>query len=202
TEGGRVAEIDVAMQRFGMAWGPFLAMDEAGLDVLRASLRGLKAVYGPEFTPPALIKRLTKRGWLGRKSGAGFYVHGDRELRVHAEALPRPAKRAQVQDGVVRLVARFVNAAFAAVGLQLNDAGLVALTPWRSVCRFAPAVHSTSSLHRCNWLTPPPLLSAEWRSTNSITAIWMPSAKAKCSLPARACKARPVTLQSSGLAES
>jgi 3-hydroxyacyl-CoA dehydrogenase/enoyl-CoA hydratase/3-hydroxybutyryl-CoA epimerase len=134
TEGGQIAEIDAGMQRFGFAWGPFAALDAVGLDVVRASLRGLKVVYGADLVPPALIKRLTKRGWLGRKTGAGFYVHNHGELRVHAEALPRPSKHGGPQDAVTRLVVRLVNAAFGALGLQLADAdsidGLLVAAGW------------------------------------------------------------------------
>lgn len=134
TEGARIAEIDAAMERFGFAWGPFAAMDEVGLDVVRANLRGLKVVYGADLVPPALIKRLTKRGWLGCKSGAGFYVYDRGERRAHSEALPRPPKQAPPTDGVTRLVARLVNAAYGAVSLQMSDDatidGLIVAAGW------------------------------------------------------------------------
>jgi 3-hydroxyacyl-CoA dehydrogenase/enoyl-CoA hydratase/3-hydroxybutyryl-CoA epimerase len=134
TEGGGIGEIDAAVRRFGLAWGPFAALDEIGLDVVRASLRGLKGVYGADLEPPALLKRLTKRGWLGRKSGAGFYVYERGERRIHADALPEPSNRGGPQDAVTRLVARLVNAAFAALDLRLTDAatidGLLVAAGW------------------------------------------------------------------------
>jgi 3-hydroxyacyl-CoA dehydrogenase/enoyl-CoA hydratase/3-hydroxybutyryl-CoA epimerase len=134
TEGGQIAEIDAGMQRFGFTWGPFAALDEVGLDVVRASLRGLKVVYGSDLMPPALIKRLIKRGWLGRKTGAGFYIHHRGKLRVNAEALPPPSNEGGPQDAVTRLVVRLVNAAYGAVGLQLTDAdtidGLLVAAGW------------------------------------------------------------------------
>lgn len=133
TEGVRIEQIDAGIERFGMAWGPFRALDEIGLDVARASLRGMKAAYGPEMSPPALLKRATRSGWLGRKSGAGFYHYASGAPAVHVEALPPPA-RAVPQDGVNRLVARFVNAAFAAWGEQMADDatidGIVTASGW------------------------------------------------------------------------
>lgn len=121
TESAKVAQVDAAMERFGLAWGPFQALDEIGLDVVRASLRGLRAAYGCQFSPPALLKRMTRCGWFGRKSGAGFYRYGLDEPDVHVEALPRPKKRGVPQDGVNRLIARLLNAAFAVSGELLVD---------------------------------------------------------------------------------
>jgi 3-hydroxyacyl-CoA dehydrogenase/enoyl-CoA hydratase/3-hydroxybutyryl-CoA epimerase len=177
TEGARVADIDSAMQRFGFAWGPFAAMDEVGLDIVRANLRGLKVVYGDDLIPPTLIKRLTKRGWLGRKSGAGFYIYDRGERRVHSEALPRPPKRSHPSDGVMRLVARLVNAAYGALTLQMSDDatidGLIVAAGWpafrggpiqyaesRGLRRFVRQLERLANQYGERFAPSPALLSA------------------------------------------
>lgn len=175
TEGAKIAQIDAAMEKFGLVWGPFRALDEIGLDVTRASLRGMKSGYGAELSPPALLKRLTRRGWLGRKSGAGFYRYDRAEPEVHAEGLPRPRKRGGPQDGVNRLIARLLNAAFAASGEQLADEatidGIVISAGWpafrggpiqyahaRSVARVIRQLERLSKSHGERFLPCPQLL--------------------------------------------
>ena len=64
-------DIDAGM-RLGYGWaaGPFEVIDGAGVDVMA----GIFMVLG--FDPPPQIQEMLEKGWLGRKTGRGFYEYG------------------------------------------------------------------------------------------------------------------------------
>jgi 3-hydroxybutyryl-CoA dehydrogenase len=54
--------------------GPLALADLVGLDVVYAILDSLYREYGePRYAPCLEIKKRVEAGWLGRKSGRGFY---------------------------------------------------------------------------------------------------------------------------------
>ncbi len=75
-----VATIDWAMKTIGgFRMGPFELMDFIGHDVnfvvTRSVFEGLS--YDPRYRPSVTQQRLLEAGWLGRKSGRGFYDYRD-----------------------------------------------------------------------------------------------------------------------------
>lgn len=59
--------------------GPLTLADFIGLDVCLAILNVLHTELGdPKYRPCPLLKRYVDAGWLGRKSGRGFYEYGDK----------------------------------------------------------------------------------------------------------------------------
>ncbi len=59
--------------------GPLTLADFIGLDVCLAILNVLHEELGdPKYRPCPLLKRYVDAGWLGRKSGRGFYEYGDK----------------------------------------------------------------------------------------------------------------------------
>ena len=57
--------------------GPLELADLVGLDVVLAILRSLYREYGnPRYAPCMEIIKRVEAGWLGRKSGRGFYDYG------------------------------------------------------------------------------------------------------------------------------
>jgi 3-hydroxybutyryl-CoA dehydrogenase len=58
----------------GHAMGPLETLDFVGIDTV---YRGAKAMYeelhDPQYAPPPLLTRMMALGWLGRKTGKGFY---------------------------------------------------------------------------------------------------------------------------------
>jgi 3-hydroxybutyryl-CoA dehydrogenase len=72
-------DIDTGMKLgCGHPMGPLALCDFIGLDVLYAICDSLYEEFKrPEYAPPPLLKRMLVTGWLGRKSGRGFYQYGD-----------------------------------------------------------------------------------------------------------------------------
>ena len=79
-EGVATAEAVDEVFRLGMAhpMGPLTLADFIGLDVCLDIMRVLEEGMGdPKYRPCPLLVRMVDAGWLGRKSGRGFYVHGE-----------------------------------------------------------------------------------------------------------------------------
>lgn len=66
--------IDTAMTLgYGHPVGPLRLTDMIGLDIRLDSARNLQAAYGERFAPPQILENLVAQGYLGKKSGRGFY---------------------------------------------------------------------------------------------------------------------------------
>jgi 3-hydroxybutyryl-CoA dehydrogenase len=74
---GTPADIDAAMKLgCGHPMGPFELMDRVGLDVTLAILNSLHAEFRERRHAPApLLEHMVRAGYLGNKSGRGFYEH-------------------------------------------------------------------------------------------------------------------------------
>jgi len=75
-EGVASAESIDGVMKLGMnhPMGPLTLADFIGLDVCLAILRVLEEGYGdPKYRPCPLLVKMVDAGWLGRKSGRGFY---------------------------------------------------------------------------------------------------------------------------------
>ncbi|HET8645302.1 MAG TPA: 3-hydroxybutyryl-CoA dehydrogenase [Vicinamibacteria bacterium] len=77
-EGVATAEAIDQVMKLGMnhPMGPLTLADFIGLDVCLAILGVLHEGLGdPKYRPCPLLKRMVDAGWLGRKSGRGFYTY-------------------------------------------------------------------------------------------------------------------------------
>ena len=75
-----IATIDWAMTEIGgFRMGPFTLMDYIGHDVNYIVTETVfqSFFYDPRYKPSFSQKRLLEAGWLGRKSGKGFYNYGE-----------------------------------------------------------------------------------------------------------------------------
>ena len=109
-------QIDEAMTAFGFPMGPFALVDNLGFDVCREVVNILVDAYGERMQPAALWERIAAKQRYGVKSGAGFYLYGERsgqpdpELDAILKGLSGASKTA-VGFSVNRVVLPMVNEA-------------------------------------------------------------------------------------------
>ncbi|MCX7567970.1 3-hydroxyacyl-CoA dehydrogenase NAD-binding domain-containing protein [Sulfitobacter sp. F26169L] len=79
-EGATPAQLDAALEGFGMAMGPCRMMDMAGIDVNAFVLDGREAEGALPDTPSyrALVRELGALGRNGQKAGKGYYKYDGR----------------------------------------------------------------------------------------------------------------------------
>jgi len=112
-----IATIDWAMKTVGgFRMGPFELMDFIGHDVnfvvTRSVFEGMS--FDPRYRPSVTQQRLVDAGWLGRKSGRGFYDY------AQGATPPAPTEdRALGQRLVDRVLAMLVNEAVDAVLMRV-----------------------------------------------------------------------------------
>lgn len=115
-----IATIDWAMTEIGgFKMGPFTLTDYIGHDVNYVVTETVfqSFFYDPRYKPSFSQKRLLEAGWLGRKTGRGFYSY--------AEGAEQPAPKKDQALGkqiVERVVAMLINEAADALHLNIASA--------------------------------------------------------------------------------
>ena len=71
-EGATPAQVDGALQRWGMAMGPFAMYDMAGNDI-GWEIRKRRAKERPDMVYSKFADRICEKGWFGQKAGRGWY---------------------------------------------------------------------------------------------------------------------------------
>lgn len=74
-DGATPAQIDGAMRAFGFALGPYQVADMSGLDIGYARRRAKPR--DPESRYVAIADKMVEQGWLGQKSGRGYYIYAE-----------------------------------------------------------------------------------------------------------------------------
>jgi 3-hydroxybutyryl-CoA dehydrogenase len=85
------ATIDAVLtQAGGFRMGPFALMDLVGQDVNEAVTRSVWTAFGydPRFAPSLLQRAMVEAGWLGRKTGRGWFRYGDDAQPPEPDAAP------------------------------------------------------------------------------------------------------------------
>jgi len=109
-------QIDDAMVAFGFPMGPFTLVDNLGFDVCREVVNILLDAYGSRMQPAAIWERLYSLKRYGAKSGAGFYLYGERAGQPDPEfdnilQELRPAQKAATAFSANRIILPMVNEA-------------------------------------------------------------------------------------------
>jgi 3-hydroxybutyryl-CoA dehydrogenase len=111
------ATIDWAMTELGgFKMGPFTLMDYIGNDVNYAVTESVFAAfyYDPRFKPSFTQRRHSEAGYLGRKSGRGYFDYA--EGAIQPEPNKDPVTGQKILD---RILAMLINEAFDAVFMQV-----------------------------------------------------------------------------------
>ena len=114
-----LATIDQAMKDIGFRMGPFELMDFIGNDVNYAVTESVFTAFyfDPRFKPSFTQKRLTEAGFLGRKSGRGYYDYS--EQAIPPLAATDAQLRQQISD---RILVMLINEAADALFLHIASA--------------------------------------------------------------------------------
>jgi 3-hydroxybutyryl-CoA dehydrogenase len=103
-----MSTIDAAMKENGFKMGPFELMDLIGHDVNYVVTETVwkQFYFDPKFKPALSQKRLLEAGFLGKKSGRGFYDYSEKASQ--AQASPDKALKQRVFE---RILAMLINEA-------------------------------------------------------------------------------------------
>ena len=75
---GSIEDVDNGMKLgCNHPMGPLELADMIGLDILLNVMNVLASEYGEKYHPSMLLRRMVTAGYLGRKTGAGFYLYKD-----------------------------------------------------------------------------------------------------------------------------
>jgi 3-hydroxybutyryl-CoA dehydrogenase len=100
------ATIDWAMTEIGgFRMGPFTLMDYIGNDINYTVTETVFAAfyYDPRYRPSFTQKRHSEAGWLGRKSGRGYYDYSENAIKVE------PNKNTELGNEIVNRIVVMLN---------------------------------------------------------------------------------------------
>jgi len=119
-DGVSLEALDKAMKNFGMPVGPATLADEVGIDVVShvaSFLSNADLGVRMEGGDISLMQNMIGKGWLGKKSGQGFYSYNGKKKTINSDvkaylkefsSRDLGLKEKEIQD---RMVSRFVNEA-------------------------------------------------------------------------------------------
>lgn len=113
-EGVSPERIDQIACQFGMPMGPVELVDQVGIDVGYKVAHILQEAFGDRMKVASILERVKAKGFLGKKSGKGFYLYGDGKSRqINPEIEWPKSKNTELTDDQIlkRLIYIMINEA-------------------------------------------------------------------------------------------
>ncbi len=113
------ATIDEAMREAGFRMGPFELMDLIGNDVNYAVTESVFAAmyFDQRYKPSLTQKRNVEAGWLGKKTGRGFYSYAEGVIP------PESSNDSELKQTISnRIITMLINEAYEALYLKIASA--------------------------------------------------------------------------------
>lgn len=129
-EGCDIVDVDKVIEKFGMPMGPFRLADEVGIDVGFKVIKHLEHAFPDRLKAAPILAKIVEKGWLGKKTGSGFYTHKGKKREIHEAALSVVRQDFPVAQGVTgpsaedvvdRLILVMVREASLCVEEQISD---------------------------------------------------------------------------------
>lgn len=101
-EGGEaVLTIDNSLLAFGMPVGPLALVDSVGVDIGAKVSEILHTAYGQRMAVCKVLDGMVTKGWLGKKSGLGFYDHRQQKPVVNGEISTLQTGQIRLADNII-----------------------------------------------------------------------------------------------------
>jgi len=88
-DGASVGSVEAAAEAFGMSMGPLSHLDSIGIDVALRAGAVLLAAFPDRVVASELLVSMYRAGRMGQKSGGGFYVYEDLQVKAFAPQAER-----------------------------------------------------------------------------------------------------------------
>jgi 3-hydroxyacyl-CoA dehydrogenase len=117
-------EIDKVATDFGLPMGPLTLVDQLGLDICVEVVQVLLKGFGNRMQPAEIWNKIYQSGYLGRKSGAGFYVYDPDKKDLTAQWVEEVQKEKPKKSALSleRLLFPMVNEAALCLGEKITSA--------------------------------------------------------------------------------
>jgi 3-hydroxyacyl-CoA dehydrogenase/enoyl-CoA hydratase/3-hydroxybutyryl-CoA epimerase/3-hydroxyacyl-CoA dehydrogenase/enoyl-CoA hydratase/3-hydroxybutyryl-CoA epimerase/enoyl-CoA isomerase len=130
-EGYSVRQIDEALREFGFRGGPFEMIDVIGADTCLYAGRSMWDAGLTCVTDSLVLPRMVKLGWLGRKTGRGFYRYdapdGPAIWDEGLDSQLAPYRKGEsVTEADAEMIVNSILSAIVLAGSNLVDEGIVA----------------------------------------------------------------------------
>ncbi|RLA68365.1 MAG: fatty-acid oxidation protein subunit alpha [Epsilonproteobacteria bacterium] len=97
-EGEDIERMDALLKSFGMPMGPFVLVDEVGVDIGEKVSMILYDAYGERMKPTGVLEKMIDKKWLGKKTGIGFYRHKGKNKTLNSDVLSLQKGKSKLED--------------------------------------------------------------------------------------------------------